>query len=112
MAPKQKRPTKIEEITGAVHAAMELAAEARGLVKAYGTLFEALLNILKSKSVLSASDIKGVFYVAAAMIDELQPQHDIQVAAQAEMRGLIERIASNFGIEVPPPGQTGVQRTH
>ena len=93
-------------------AAKLLAAEARGAVHAYGMLFEGLLNILQSKGVMSKSDVKGVFYVAAAMVDAMPAQGSLQEKMQAEIRALVCRIADNNGIKVPPAGQTGVVRKH
>lgn len=106
-----KGQDKADDAIKAAETAMALAAEARSAVHAYGTMFEALLNILKNNAgVLSQSQVKGVFFVAASMIDAMAPKTEIERTAQAGIREMICRIARNSGIEVPPQGQTGVQR--
>lgn len=106
-----QRQATVEDALKTAETAMRLAAEARSVVHVYGKMFEALLNILKNNaSVLTQSQVKGVFLVAATMIDAMTPTSGIEQTAQAGMREMLCRIAQNSGIEIPPPGQTGVLR--
>jgi hypothetical protein len=104
------KPTKVEEALARAKAAQELSAGVMTLVKAYGMMFEGLLNILKNSAVLTPSQIKGVFFVAAAMVDAIEVNSDLERNAQAAVRATICCVAGNAGIEIPPPGETGVLR--
>ena len=61
-------PSKVEQALEGAQVAQQFAANAMAVVQAYGAMFEGLLNILKRNAVLSPSQIKGVFFVAAAMV--------------------------------------------
>ena len=75
-------------------------------------MFESLLHVMQANNVISDSKIKLVFYGAAAVIDEAEALDDQQRDAQKQMRETIEKTASSFGIEIPPPGQVPMQRKH
>jgi len=90
--------------------AQTLAGNANTVVQAYGFLFEALLGTMKDNNLISPSQIKTVFYRAATMVDEIRPQNPLQETVCRGMREVISRVAKGSGIEVPPPGQTGMQR--
>lgn len=92
--------------------AQEFAANATTTARAYGLLFESLLACLKDNNILSDSKIKLVFLGAAATIDEMQPQNELQSTAQRAMRDTVVHSALAFGIQIPPPGQTGMPRRH
>jgi hypothetical protein len=51
-----------------------------------------------------------VFFVAAAMVDAIEVNSDLERNAQAAVRATICGVAGNAGIEIPPPGETGVLR--
>lgn len=95
-----------------VDVAMAAAANAMTTANAFGALFQALIGVLRDNNILSHSKIEIVFRGAAAQIDAMQPQNDLQRTAQHQMREMVERIAQGSGIEIPPPGQTGIQRKH
>jgi hypothetical protein len=89
-----------------------LAANAITTANAYAALFQALLGVLRDNNILSHSKIELVFRGAAAQIDAMQPQGELQKTAQQAMRNQIEQIAASSGIQIPPPGQTGMRRKH
>ncbi len=79
--------------------------------KAYGVLFNAILRALLNKEVISLSEVTTVFLGAAAMIDAKPSSDDLQRAVHQHMRSTIAEAAQGFGIRIPPPGQTGIERT-
>jgi hypothetical protein len=92
--------------------ARAMAANAMMVVQAYGTLFEAFLGALRDNNILSPAVIKAIFLGAAAAVDEQQPTNDAQRQAQMGMRNVIAHVASGHGIQIPPPGQTGMPKRY
>lgn len=85
---------------------------AMAITNAHGAMFNALLGVLRDNNILSPSKIKLIFLGAAAMVDEMQPADDMQRQAQSHMRLVIVEAAKGHGIEIPAPGETGMQRKH
>jgi len=95
-----------------ISTAMAAAANAMTTANAFAALFQALIGVLRDNNVLSHSKIGIVFRGAAAQIDAMQPQNEIQKAAQTQMREMVSAVARGAGIEIPPPGETGIPRRH
>jgi hypothetical protein len=95
-----------------VNIAMAAATNAMTTANAFGALFQALIGTLRDNNILSQSKVGIVFRGAAAQIDAMQPQTDLQRTAQQQMREMVAHVARGSGIEIPPPGQTGMPRKH
>ena len=92
--------------------AQQMAGNAMVTATAQGIMFECLISTLGQSGVIGPDHVKSVFFTAAAIIDDASPTNDLERSSNVAMRETIERVASGFGLNVPPPGQTGVQRTH
>jgi hypothetical protein len=95
-----------------VRLAQSMAIQAMTVVQSYGFMFESLLGTMRDNNLISASQIKTVFFGAAAAIDATEPIDDLQKQAKRAMRDVVTRVAKGAGVEIPPPGQTGIQRKH
>lgn len=106
---------KSEELKQAIEearAAQQIALSAFAVSQTLGTIVESMLATLHANGVLPAAKLRLVFLGAAASIDEMKPADDMQRAGQHQMREMVVKMAKDFGIEIPPPGQTGMQRKH
>ena len=90
----------------AAQAAMTFAFEARAAVQSYGTIFQALLNILKNSALFDESNVEAVFVDAAAMVDALQVGDESDRALRNWIREFIRGIAATNGIQIPPPASS------
>jgi hypothetical protein len=95
-----------------VNIAMAAAANAMTTANAFAALFQALIGVLRDNNMLTHSKIGLIFRGAAAQIDAMQPENELQKEAQRQMREMVERVAEGSGIQIPPPGQTGIRRKH
>ena len=100
---------KIEKATANV--AYQAAISAMATSKAYGALFNAILRALLNKDAISHAEVETVFLGAVAAVDEGEPVDDLQRAVRRHMRLMLQEAAQGFGIQIPLPGQTGIQRT-
>ena len=91
--------------------AYQCAVNALSTSKAYGILFNAIIRMLLNKGSISETEIRTVFLGAASVVDARESADELQRAVHRHMRSMIEEAAHGFGIRVPPPGQTGIQRT-
>lgn len=90
--------------------ATELALIAMTTAEAYGTMFAALIGTLRDNKKITPSEIKVVFLAAAANVDASPAETVFQQDVSRRMRDLIVRVAASFRVDIPPPGQTGIQR--
>ncbi len=88
--------------------AMSAAANAMTTANAFAAMFQALIGTLRDNNILSQSKVSIVYRGAAAQVDAMQPETDLQRMAKQQMREMIERVAQGAGIEIPPPGETGI----
>jgi hypothetical protein len=100
---------KNENVTANV--AYQCAVSAMSTSKAYGILFNALLRTLLNNGNLSEPEATTIFFGAASVVDGRAPADALQRAVHQHMRSVIQEAAQGFGIQIPPPGQTGIQRT-
>jgi hypothetical protein len=97
-------------VTDEAKCAKELAFMSMTIALACETLFVALLGTLRDQQKITPLDIKVIFFGAAANIDAMPSESDFQIDAVRRMRALIERTAAGFDVDLPPPGETGMQR--
>jgi hypothetical protein len=106
------RDRKIEEALARAEAAQRLALNASTTTQALGAILESTLAMLHAKNTLAQDDLRQVFFGAAASIDQMTPSNDLERGAQEHMRMIVVAVAKSHGIEIPPPGQTGMPRRH
>ncbi len=92
--------------------AQQLAASAVVTAHAQGIIFEALIAVLRDSGFIPQDAVARVFLGAAAIIDDSNPTSETERQSVVAMREVVERVASGFGVTVPPPGQTGIPRKH
>jgi hypothetical protein len=110
MPRKEKKQTKVEGAIEYAAVAQNIAGAAMTSVYAQGAILQALINTLCDNSILPQEKLPHVFLGAAAMVDGMEIKAEAQLAGQHAMRTLISQIAQGYGIGLPPPGETGIQR--
>jgi len=94
----------------AAEEALHTSLNAMTVASVSGRLLEALIVVLRETGTLSDSKFRGLFYVVAANIDAQEPEDEMEREVQAAMRQQISYVAQSLGVQLPAPGQTGVQR--
>lgn len=87
-----------------------MALIAMTTAEGYATLIQSLIGTLRDQQIISPGQLKVIFLGAAAGIDATPSETEFQKDAKCRMRALVARIGKGFGVEIPPPGQTGIQR--
>jgi hypothetical protein len=77
---------------------------------ANGILFNALVRALLNTDKLTIDDARTMFLGAASVVDSKSASDEVQAAVHKQMRSRIEESAKGFGIQIPPRGQTGIER--
>lgn len=95
-----------------VNIAMAAAVNAMTTANTFAALFQALIGVMRDNNMMSHSKIEIIFRGAAAQIDAMKPDNDMQREAQRQMREMVARVAEGAGIQIPPPGETGIRRKH
>jgi hypothetical protein len=101
-----------EQLKGTVRISYQAAMNARSTSQAHGLLFSNLLRVLLGNNILDQSKIKLVFIGAVSTLDASAPSDEASRELQHHMRHAIEHVAKSFGIEVPSPVETTMQRKH
>ena len=102
--------TKADDAIKYAEVAQQMAGSAQLTATVQGIMFESLITVLRDSNAISKDDIEHVFLVAAAVIDDSNPTSEAARQNVESMRNAVERVASAFGVTVPPPGQTGIPR--
>lgn len=92
--------------------AQNSAINAMMSVRAQGLIFEALLGILRDYEIIPQDGIARLFLGVAANLDSSEPSSDVEILTIKGMREFTEKIASEFNVNIPPPGQIEIQRKH
>lgn len=104
--------TKADDAIEYAKIAQQMAGNALVTATVQAIIFESLITVLRDSNTISQDHIEHVFLVAATVIDDSNPTSKADRQSVESMRSVVERVASGFGVTVPPPGQTGIPRKH
>ena len=104
--------TKADDAIKYAEVAQQMAGSALVTATVQGIIFEALIGELRDSGFIPQDAIARVFLGAAAVIDDATPTTEADRQSTEAMRNVVDRVASGFGVIVPPPGQTGIPRKH
>lgn len=92
--------------------AQDIAARAMVTAQVQGVIFDALISVLRDSGFIPHDAVERVYLFAAAVIDDSDPKSEIERQTVVSMREVVERVASSFGVTIPPPGQIAMPRKH
>ena len=104
--------TKADDAMEYAEVAQQMAGSALVTAHVQAIIFESLITVLRDSNAISQDAIERVFLIAATVIDDSNPTSKADRQNVESMRTVVERVASGFGVTVPPPGQTGIPRKH
>ena len=104
------KPTNVEEALARSEMALQASLNAASAAHTNALLIRSLIATLRDNNILSASKVRLIFVGAAALIDEQVPTNDLERQACEALRQSVAHMASGFGVQIPPPGQTGMPR--